>query len=595
MLACFSASIFPLGKGPLIQTAKKTFHFIMIKPSHYDDEGYVIQWLRSSLPSNSLAALYGLGLDCSSRNVLGEDVEIVLSVYDETNTRTDVKQLSKTIQESGGHALVALVGVQSNQFPRAVDIARQFRASGISVCIGGFHVSGCLAMLKEIPADLNEAMNMGISLFAGESEGRLESLLQEAYAGKMKPLYNYMDDLPNMEGEPVPFLPMHKLKKTAGLRASFDAGRGCPFLCSFCTIINVQGHKSRYRSADDIEKIMRDNLAQNIHNFFISDDDFARNRNWESIFDRLIYLREEEGLNIRFVIQVDTMCHKIPRFIKKAGRAGVTRVFIGMESINPEALKAAKKKQNQITEYQTMLDAWHAAGALTYAGYILGFPSDTPESILRDIKTIQDEIPIDILEFFILTPLPGSEDHKILHEKGVPLDSDMNHYDVVHVTTPHATMTDKEWLDIYHQAWHSYYTPKHVEKVIRRAKLWGVDPKEMMMKLLSFYACAKIEKVHPLEGGFVRLKYRKDRRFGMPLENPLFFYPRYLGETIRKVGQYFSLVRSYKKIVRKIEQESSSNGNGKPGLAEIAEPEKFQENIKVLPSTAAYTHKNSSK
>lgn len=574
----------------MIRTAKKIFHFIMIKPSHYDDEGYVIQWLRSSLPSNSLAALYGLGLDCAERNVLGEDVEIVLSVYDETNTRTDVKQLSATIQQSGGHALVALVGVQTNQFPRAVDVARQFRASGISVCIGGFHVSGCLAMLKEIPADLKEAMDMGISLFAGESEGRLEPLLQEAYSGKMKPLYNYMDDLPNMEGEAVPFLPMHKLKKTAGLRASFDAGRGCPFLCSFCTIINVQGHKSRYRSADDIEKIMRDNLAQNIHNFFISDDDFARNRNWETIFDRLIYLREEEGLNIRFVIQVDTMCHKIPRFIAKAGRAGVTRVFIGMESINPESLKGARKKQNRITEYQTMLDAWHAAGALTYAGYILGFPTDTPESILRDIKTIQDEIPIDILEFFILTPLPGSEDHKNLHEKGVNLDADMNNYDVVHVTTPHATMTDKEWLDIYHQAWHAYYTPAHVEKVIRRAKNWAVDPKEMMLKLLSFYACAKIENVHPLEGGFVRLKYRKDRRFGMPLENPLLFYPRYAWETLGKVIQYFSLLRRYKKIVRKIEQEPSKKGEGR-GIE--PQQEAMQKDVSVLPPVAANTHKRS--
>ncbi len=558
----------------------------MIKPSHYDDDGYVIQWLRSSLPSNSLAALYGLGLDCAERKVLGDDVEITLSVYDETNTRTEVKKISECIQNAGGHGLIALVGVQSNQFPRAVDIARQFRAVGISVCIGGFHVSGCLAMLKEIPADLQEAMDMGISLFAGESEGRLESLLKEAYAGTMKPLYNYMDDLPNMEGEPVPFLPMHKLKKTAGLRASFDAGRGCPFLCSFCTIINVQGHKSRYRSADDIEKIMRDNLAQDIHNFFISDDDFARNRNWEAIFDRLIYLREEEGLNIRFVIQVDTMCHKIPRFIAKAGRAGVTRVFIGMESINPEALKLAKKKQNQISEYQVMLDAWHEAGALTYAGYILGFPSDTPESILRDIKTIQDEIPIDVLEFFILTPLPGSEDHKNLHERGVKLSTDMNQYDVVHVTTAHATMTDAEWLDIYHQAWHAYYTPEHVEKVIRRAKNWGVCPQEMMLKLLSFYAVAKIEKVHPLEGGFVRLKYRKDRRFGMPLENPLFFYPRYVWETLGKVMQYFLLLRSYKKIVRKVEQEPAVNGNGKRSMPE-------PETLDVLPS--APTHKSISK
>lgn len=550
----------------------------MIKPSHYDDEGYVIQWLRSSLPSNSLAALYGLALDCSRRNVLGDDVEITLSVYDETNTRTRVKQITGIIKKSGGNALVALVGVQSNQFPRAVDIARQFRAEGVQVCIGGFHVSGCLAMLPEIPADLQETMDLGISLFAGEvEEGRLESLLQEAYSRNMKPLYNYMDDLPNMEGEPVPYLPVDRLKKTSSSRASFDAGRGCPFLCSFCTIINVQGHKSRYRSADDIEEIMRVNVAQGISNFFISDDDFARNRNWETIFDRLIALREKEGLKLRFVIQVDTMCHKIPRFISKAARAGVTRVFIGIESINPEALKGAKKKQNRISEYQVMLEAWHKVGALTYAGYILGFPTDTPESILRDIKTIQEEIPIDIMEFFILTPLPGSEDHKDLHEKGVTMDPDMNKYDVVHVTTPHPIMTDKEWLDIYHQAWEAYYTPEHVEKVIRRSKGWGFSTREMMQKLLSFYACAKIEKVHPLEGGFIRLKYRRDRRSGMPLEHPLIFYPRYLCETLGKAMQFLWLVLLYRQIVRKVEREPSTTQIGKSVIP-------AQEELNVLPT-----------
>jgi radical SAM superfamily enzyme YgiQ (UPF0313 family) len=558
---------------------KKTFHLVLIKPSHYDDDGYVIQWLRSSIPSNSLAALYGLGLDCSKRKVLGDDVEIVLSVYDETNTRTRAKQITSRIRKSGGDGLVALVGVQSNQFPRAVDIARQFLAEGVPVCIGGFHVSGCLSMLPEVPADLQEAMDEGISLFAGEVEdGRFDSLLKEAYSDKMKPLYNYMDDLPNMEGEPVPFLPAEKIKKTAGLRASFDAGRGCPFLCSFCTIINVQGHKSRYRSADDVEEIMRANVAQGIENFFISDDDFARNRNWEVIFDRLIKLREKEGLSLRFVIQVDTMCHKIPRFIAKAARAGVTRVFIGMESINPEALKGAKKKQNRISEYNVMLDAWHEAGALTYAGYILGFPTDTPESILRDIKTIQKEIHIDIMEFFILTPLPGSEDHQTLHKNGVKMAKDMNEYDVVHVTTAHAIMTDQQWLDIYHQAWDAYYTPEHVEKVIRRAKGWGFSTREMMLKLLSFYACAKIEKVHPLEGGFIRLKFRRDRRPGMPLENPFIFYPRYLGETLRKVVQYFSMVRHYKKIVHKVDQE--------PPMAPKVESVSLtkDEDLKVLPT-----------
>ena len=304
--------------------------------------------------------------------------------------------------------MVGIVGVQSNQFPRALDIARKLRLAGIQVCIGGFHVSGCLAMLPEMPDDLKQALDLGISLFAGEAEGRLDAVLRDALAGRLQPLYNFMDDLPGLEGMPPPMLPALRIERTGGRLTSFDAGRGCPFQCSFCTIINVQGRKSRFRSPDDIEAIIRSNLAQGIDHFFITDDNLARNKNWEAIFDRLIRLREQEGLFFRFVVQVDTLCHKIPNFITKAARAGVTRVFLGLESINPDSLVGAKKRQNRISEYRKMLLEWKQVGCFTYAGYILGFPTDTPETIVRDIKIIQRELPLDLLEFFCLTPLPGS-------------------------------------------------------------------------------------------------------------------------------------------------------------------------------------------
>ena len=368
------------------------FHLFLIKPSHYDDDGYVIQWARSSIPANTLATLYGLALDCAERRVLGNDVDIRITVWDETNIRIRPDEIIEQIQESGGRGLVGLVGVQTNQFPRAVDIARPLRAAGIPVVIGGFHVSGCIAMLPDMPPELQEAMDSGITLFAGEAEGRLDDLLRAAYRNELRPLYNFMNDLPGLEGAATPYLPLDVVRRTSGVRTSFDAGRGCPFLCSFCTIINVQGRKSRARSADDVERLIRANLSQGVHNFFITDDNLARNQNWEAIFDRLIRMREEEGLRIYIVAQVDTMAHRIRGFIAKAGRAGVNRVFIGLESINPDSLKEARKGQNQITEYRAMLQAWHRVGTLTYAGYILGFPGDTPASIERDIRIIQREL-----------------------------------------------------------------------------------------------------------------------------------------------------------------------------------------------------------
>src|SRR5262249_38895179 len=147
----------------------RKFKAILIKPSHYDDDGYVIQWWRSGIPSNSLASVYGLLMECAAENVLGPDVDIEIEGYDECNTVIDVNKSVRSIKAAGS-GFVGLVGVQSNQFPRAVDIARQVRAAGVPVVIGGFHASGCLAMLAEMPPDMKEAIELGATLFAGEGE-----------------------------------------------------------------------------------------------------------------------------------------------------------------------------------------------------------------------------------------------------------------------------------------------------------------------------------------------------------------------------------------------------------------------------------------
>ncbi len=514
--------------------AKRRFQLFLIKPSHYDDEGYVIRWWRSIIPSNSLAALYGIAADCAERQALGPDVVIDIEAIDETNTRIDIAAMIARFQRHGDFGLVALVGVQSNQYPRALDIARPLVAAGIPVAIGGFHVSGCLAMLDGRAVDLDACRDLGVAIFAGECEGRLDQVLNDAAYGRLASVYDFMKDLPGMEGTPAPFLPKPYVARTLGRSTSFDAGRGCPYQCSFCTIINVQGRKSRFRSADDIEHLVRLNWAQGIHKFFITDDNFARNRQWEAILDRLIRLREKDGIPLGLMIQVDTLCHKIPNFVKKAKRAGVTRVFIGLENINPDNLAAANKRQNKITEYRKMLLAWKAEGIMTLAGYILGFPADTPESIRRDIKIIQKELPLDMIEFFFLTPLPGSEDHQTLWRKGVPLEPDLNKYDVEHVCAAHPKMSKDEWEAIYREAWSLYYTPEHMKTLLRRAVATGFPLRSLVAYLVQFAMSVRLENLHPLQIGILRLKHPTERRPELPRESSWIFWPRFAWRTVKK-------------------------------------------------------------
>ena len=534
--------------------AQRTFKIFLIKPSHYDRDGYVIQWWRSGIPSNSLATLHGLLTECARAKVLGPQVAIDIDACDECNTLIDVKGAIRAIRAAGS-GFIGLVGVQSNQFPRALDLARQFRAADIPVVIGGFHPSGCIAMLTELPPDLKEALDLGVTLYAGEGEGRMADLLRDIDGGRLKPIYNYLKDLPDMAAASLPLLPHDIVLRNAASYTSFDAGRGCPFQCSFCTIINVQGRKSRYRTADDVETIVRANFAQGIRRFFVTDDNFARNKNWEEILDRLIELREEDGIQLRLILQVDTLCHRIPGFIEKAARAGCATVFIGLENINPQSLLGTKKRQNKIWEYREMLQAWRKVRVMTYAGYILGFPSDTPASIARDIEIIKKELPIDILEFFFLTPLPGSEDHKNLLAKGAPMNSDMNIYDLEHVCTTHPRMSQAEWEQAYLDAWSSYYSPEHIETIMRRAFVSGLSLSKITNAIMVFSGATAVEHVHPLQLGAVRRKVRTQRRHGMPLESPWVFYPRRVAELLSAGVRWGSLAIRLRRLRKQIEHE----------------------------------------
>ncbi len=532
----------------------KSFLLVLIKPSHYDNDGYVIRWWRGGLPSNSLACLYGIAMECRERRVLGADFDIDIEAIDETNWKVSVEDLTRSIKAADA-GMVMLVGVQSNQFPRSLDIAKQFRRRGVQVAIGGFHVSGTLSMLPECDPAVQEIMDLGVSVFAGEAEGQLEGVLQDAVVGKLKPLYNFLGDLPHLEGQPLPIIPREQIARVAGHTTSFDAGRGCPFQCSFCTIINVQGRKSRRRTADDIEAVIRGNVAQGIYAFFITDDNFARNKDWEALLDRIIEVREKEQWGLSFTIQVDTLCHKLPNFIEKCAKAGVRRCFIGLENINPDSLLGAKKRQNKITDYREMMLAWKQAKIMTVGGYILGFPNDTPASIVHDIKVIQDELPIDLLEFFFLTPLPGSEDHKTLYAKGVAMDPDLNKYDLDHVTVAHSNMSKAEWECAYKLAWDTYYSWRHIETVMRRAAATGSNVGKIKTYALYFKGYHPIEHVHPLEGGVLRLKDRHERRPHLPVEPAWLFYPCYFAQTFVKAVRWATLAIRLEWLARKVKSD----------------------------------------
>ena len=162
----------------------------------------VRHWL-GTLPSNAMSRLNGLTQDAVASGALGS-LDVRVLAFDECVDRIDPRRLGRKLRRAGTKVLVALAGVQTNQFPRAQDLARQFKAEGFDVMIGGFHVSGSVAMAHAIPPECQAMLDEGVTIVLGEVEDRWAGLLQDAAMGRLEPLYDYLKDLPDLRTKPLP-------------------------------------------------------------------------------------------------------------------------------------------------------------------------------------------------------------------------------------------------------------------------------------------------------------------------------------------------------------------------------------------------------
>ncbi len=532
-----------------MQETIERFRIVLIKPSKYDDDGYVIRFWRGVLPSNTLNVLHGLTEDVIQRRVFG-DLPIDVVTFDETAEKVPFKQIIRWSREAHTKLLVCLVGVQTNQFPRAFDMAKIFRAEGISVIIGGFHTSGTVNMLGEQEPDIQDLFRESICVVAGEVEGKWEMILADFLHGRLKPLYSFAQDLRNLvdiDAAPLPRTSAKTMKHFAYPNfGTADTSRGCPFACSFCTIINVQGRTMRERSPQSLAAMLRKNyLEHGMSFYFFTDDNFARKKLWRETFEEIIKLREQ-GIKISFMMQVD-LARKPKDFVKLAAKAGCTQVFIGMESVNPENLKAEGKKQNNVEEYRDIVKEWHDAGVVVHTGYIIGLPWDSKDQVPKDIRFLMDELEPDQASFFMLTPLPGSHDHREMKKRGEWMDPDFNKRDSFHATIKHPRMSADDWREAYEHAWKTFYSKDNMIRILSR---WSHKPKAYwnLMSVFFWYKnAALIEKEHPMIAGFFRLKDRKSRRNGFAVDS----LPVHVWKRAKEITQ---LLIAWAKFLKEMEE-----------------------------------------
>jgi radical SAM superfamily enzyme YgiQ (UPF0313 family) len=485
----------------------------LIRPTNYTDDGYPIKTRIGVIRSNTLTQLGTLVHDLEN-DPFFKGVSINISKIDEAIEWIPTKNIVHRAKTPGVKSLVMLVGVQTNQYPRALDVASKFLPHGIPVLIGGFHVSGMLAMIG-LTADLRHAMSKGITLVAGEVEGgRLSAIVEDVLKGRAQPLYNFLNPTPELFNVPIPHITKDEFENFASRFTTIDTGRGCVFNCDFCTIINVQGRTMRYRDPKQVaEFIIQSFHEAGVSHSFFTDDNTARNPRWRDLFGELIRIREEEKIPFTFMMQSDLAARKMPGgdFFKLAARAGCNQVFFGVESVNRENLRSKDKFQNQVSEYTDLVAHCHSLGITCHAGYILGLPFDTAASIKQDVAELQ-RMMFDSASFYILSPLPGSKDHQRWWRERRWMDEDFNRYDAAHVAVEPERMSCAELMEAYHNAWEQFYSTEHMVNIL---KLWKSDHyyyKERLSFFMWYLYSSRIERLHPMNCGFWTVRRRNDRR-----------------------------------------------------------------------------------
>ena len=455
----------------------------LLKPSKYADDGSVWSFRWGVVPSNSLIVLAGIAeAYAATRPELDLQIVVWDELVDGVVTPAVVESIVDRARRDDVELLVGLVAVQTNQYPRARDVALQLRARGAAVVMGGFHVSSYAESREFLAA-------AGISVVVGEAEESFGVLLEDFLGARLAPEYRVVDGVrartglgeitvPRIEAAALPAVSPRYLRSFLNPTFStVDTSRGCPFVCSFCSVKNVMGRTMRSRDPGAVVDWVRDaHERHGVRTLLLVDDDFYRSPRWREILRGLAALRRA-GCDLSFLMQVDVeaslaegeRARDRAEFVELAAAAGCFQVFIGLESFDPANLARVAKHQNHRgrtpasaeagikARYARAVDAWHRAGVAVHCGYIIGLPHDGPGCGRRAARELVD-IGIDLASFFAYTPFPGTEDHAAALSGGRIFDDDFDHYDSTRFVMRHPDLGPAELAREYREAYRAFYT-----------------------------------------------------------------------------------------------------------------------------------------
>jgi hypothetical protein len=462
---------------------------VLVKPSKYDASGYVERFRLGYLPNSTLNHIR------SMTPAAVDGVELTTHCVDEY-VHCDTEYLELLRGSVQAPTLVALVGTQSHQFHRAADLAAYARANGCMAIIGGPHPMTC---------DTAEFQNRGISFAVAEAETIWPTILRDAAAGELQPLYGaeqrWASELaPAVLTPPAPSELKHYLSKMMGIYPV----RGCPFTCNFCSVIKIAGRSLRSQPVETTMATLRRAKAAGIKTIIFTSDNF--NKYPEA--PTLLRAMADEKLQLQFFCQCDAQIADQEELISLMAKAHCWQIFVGVESFNRKTLLQAHKGHNHPEKYARIVEMCREYNISSHLSNIIGFWDDVEESILEHVSTLS-KIGPTIASFYILSPIPGTEQYADFLSRGLITETNLDRFDTTTPTWRHPKLSWADLHRLFKTCYHRFYTLKHVANNVRYLKPRAGEAASeysFLIKTSIFARYSAFRGVHPFSGGMGKVR-----------------------------------------------------------------------------------------
>lgn len=334
---------------------------------------------------------------------------------------------------------------------RAYDLADAYRALGVPVVAGGPHATYWT----------DEALEHADAVVTGEAESVLATLLRDAGHGRLQRVYRG-------QARPLTDLPTPRydlLESRFVVRRVLQATRGCPFSCSFCSVPDLNPGFRMRPVADVIRDIETTRFAMPWQDrvCWFWDDNLLVQRRWaKQLLGRMV------GLDRWWLTQASIDIVKDAELMRLMEHSGCIGIFLGIESFDRQALRQARKRQNDVERYRDAVERLHDRGICVMAGFIAGFDNQTPDDVVEMADHI-DALGFDVPFLSVLTPFRGTPLYdQLLRDDRIRREVGWNHYNGYNVAFRPARMSARELGWAHRRLWQRAFAPSAVAARIAR-------------------------------------------------------------------------------------------------------------------------------